>query len=206
MAKLYFRYGTVSSTKTMNLLAVAHNYRSQNKKVLLMKPRIDSRFGEDIIKSRSGLFHDADVLIDEESELHIQNYQGYQCILVDEAQFVSKEIIDQLRSISVHQNIPVICYGLRTDFKTCLFEGSKRLLEVADSIEEIKTTCHYCNGKGIFNIKFSNGVATDEGPQVYLAHDDTYLAACAACYESQLNKTKHPSVNKFVSNLADAPQ
>lgn len=171
-----------------------------------MKPSMDSRFGKNIIKSRSGLSNDADVLVDENSELHIQNYKDYHCILVDEAQFLTKEIVDQLRYISIHQNIPVICYGLRTDFKTHLFEGSQRLLEVADSIEEIKTTCHYCNRKGVFNLKTVNGFATDEGPQVQLAADETYLATCASCYETQLDKGKRPSKAVFVPNLAEAPQ
>ena len=187
MAKLYFRYGTVSSAKTMNLLAVAHNYRRQKKKILVMKPKIDTRYGQDVVQSRSGLHTEADILLDEKTELDIQNYSGYNCILVDEAQFLSSETIDKLRSISVEQNIPVICYGLRTDFKTNLFEGSRRLLELADSIEEIKTTCGFCNSKAVFNLKAVDGTYVQTGPQIELGLDETYTAACAACYLSLIH-------------------
>ena len=138
MAKLYFRYGTVGSAKTMNLLAVAHNYRHQNKKVLLLKPKIDTRFGHDVIKSRSGLIMEADLLIDDDTILDMDTLKGYHCLLVDEVQFLNASMIDQLRDISRKMNIPVICYGLRTDFRANLFEGSRRLFELCDAIEEVK--------------------------------------------------------------------
>lgn len=187
MAKLYFRYGTVGSAKTMNLLAVAHNYRHQNKQVLLLKPSLDDRFGIESITSRSGLTMNADILVSDDTQLDDELLHGVHCILVDEAQFLSTDFIDQLRQISAHNGIPVICYGLRTDFKSRLFPGAKRLLEVADSIEEVKTTCAFCNRKAVFNVKFSNGIATTEGPTIDLGADEKYLPACSVCYSEQTN-------------------
>ncbi len=124
MAKLYFRHGTMGSAKTLNLLAVAHNYRQQGKKVLLFKPDMDTRFGRENIRSRAGLECKADILVEPTSDLTQINYDGISCILVDEAHFLSMEHIDQLRDISLDKDIPVICYGLRTDFRSKLFPGS----------------------------------------------------------------------------------
>ena len=190
MAKLYFRYGTVGSAKTLNLLAVAHNYRQQGKKILLMKPDIDARFGKDLIKSRAGLEQVADVIIQSDTSLLAMDLKGLSCILVDEAQFLSSKTIDELRIITLEWDLPVICYGLRTDFKSFLFEGSRRLMEVADSIEEVKVTCHYCNHKAIMNLKHVNGVAVNEGPSVELGADEKYLPSCFKCYRSELQKAK----------------
>ena len=190
MAKLYFRYGTVGSAKTLNLLAVAHNYRQQGKKIILMKPDMDTRFGKEKIRSRAGLEHDADVLIHPEISLLSLDFQGISCILVDEAQFLSARTIDELRLIVFQWNVPIICYGLRTDFKSFLFEGSRRLMEVADSIEEIKVTCNYCNRKAIMNLKHVNGVAVNEGPSVELGAEEKYLPSCYECYRVELEKAK----------------
>lgn len=188
MAKLYFRYGTVGSAKTLNLLAVAHNYRQQGKQVLVMKPDLDTRFGRERVKSRAGLETQADVLIVDAASLQKVNFTDIQCILVDEAQFLSAEVIDVLRRITLDQNIPVLCYGLRTDFKSRLFEGSSRLLELADSIEEVKATCHFCNRKSILNLKHSNGVATNEGPSVDLGAEEKYFPTCYPCYRREIEK------------------
>ena len=157
MAKLYFRYGTVGCAKTLNLLAVAHNYRQQGKKIVLMKPELDTRFGREKIKSRAGLQETADVLIQPDVSILSMDFAGLSCILVDEAQFLAAKTIDELRQITVEWDIPVICYGLRRDFKTFLFDGSRRLMEFADSIEEVKVTCHFCNRKAIVNLKHVNG-------------------------------------------------
>ncbi len=170
----------------MNLLAVAHNYRSQDKKVLLFKPAIDDRFGESFIKSRTGLAMQADLLLDNTSEIDPKSLDGVHCILVDEAQFLSTRLINELRQITNKFDIPVICYGLRTDFRTDMFSGSKRLLELADTIEEVKTTCNFCNRKAIYNLKLQNGKATTEGASVELGLEDKYLPACAKCYEQKL--------------------
>lgn len=186
MAKLYFRFGTVGSAKTLNLLAVAHNYRQQGKEVILIKPALDDRFGKSHIKSRAGLEKTADILVDDDTNLLSCNFEGINCILVDEAQFISPKVIDQLREITLEHRIPVICYGLRTNFKKGLFDGSKRLLELADSIEEIKTTCAFCNRKAVYNLKHVNGVATVDGPAIDLGAEEKYFPACANCYSEQL--------------------
>ncbi|MBN4067421.1 thymidine kinase [Simkania negevensis] len=186
MAKLYFRYGTMGSAKTMNLLAVAHNYRSQGKEVLLLKPALDNRFGKETIRSRAGLEKSADMLVDEKTILTPEMFEKIYCVLVDEAQFISPKVIEQLRTITLEQHVPVICYGLRTNFRGHLFEGSKRLMELADSVEEIKTTCAFCNKKAIMNLKHVNGVATVDGPVIDLGKEEKYNPACYRCYQQQL--------------------
>jgi len=188
MAKLYFRHGTVGSAKTLNLLAVAHNYRQQGKKILLMKPGLDTRFGKEWIKSRAGLEMKADVLIDTVRSIEGLDYTGVSCILVDEAQFLSSAVIEELRRITLDCDIPILCYGLRTNFKSHLFEGSTRLMELADSIEEVKATCHFCNRKSIMNLKHVNGLATNEGPAVDLGAEEKYFPACYKCYVKELEK------------------
>ena len=188
MAKLYFRYGAMGSSKTLNLLAVAHNYRQQGKKVILMKPDFDVRFGKERIKSRAGLEMQADLLIENEESLRGIDYTGINCILVDEAQFLSAKSIEELRVITLKWDIPVICYGLRTDFKSYLFEGSARLLELSDSIEEIKSTCHYCNRKSTMNLKLVNGHAVNEGATIELGAEEKYFPACYKCYCIQIER------------------
>jgi thymidine kinase len=185
MAKLYFRHGTVSSAKSLNLLAVAHNYRSQGKQVVLIKPALDDRFGADVIRSRAGIEQVADLKVVADTQIDPREFDGVSCILVDEAQFLSATVVEQLRDISVDLNIPVICYGLRADFRTRLFEGAARLFELADSIEEIKTTCAFCNRKAVANLKHVNGVATLSGPSIELGAEERYFPACYACYKTQ---------------------
>ncbi len=188
MAKLYFRYGTVGSAKTLNLLAVAHNYRQQGKEVCLIKPELDTRFGKAKIKSRAGLESTADILVKPDTLLDKNLFQDIYCILVDEAQFLSESLINQLRDITLEMDIPVICYGLRTDFKARFFEGSKRLMEISDSIEEVKSTCYFCNKKSVMNLKHVNGVATIEGPSIQLGAEELYYPACYKCYKEQVIK------------------
>lgn len=178
MAKLYFRYGTMDSAKSMNLLAVAHNYRKQGKVVLLIKPRIDNRFGEATITSRCGLSAVADVLVDPLTTLEPERFEGVDCVLVDEAQFLSPYVVDQLREMTRAQKLPVICYGLRTDFQTRLFPGSRRLLELADTIEEVKVTCQHCSRKAVFNLRAHEGRAVLDGDQVMLGDVDHYAPVC----------------------------
>ncbi|MFH1132644.1 MAG: thymidine kinase [Pseudomonadota bacterium] len=190
MAKLYFRYGTVGSAKTLNLLAVAHNYGQQNKRAFIIKPELDVRFGQERVHSRAGIEKKADLLVGPETKLDTNAFEGIDCILVDEAQFLSANLIDQLRKVTKEQNVPVICYGLRTDFRTNLFEGAKRLLEIADSIEEIKTTCYYCNRKAVFNLRLANGVPTLEGPTIDLGTEEKYLPTCANCYTAKLQNAR----------------
>ncbi len=190
MAKIYFRYGTVGSAKTLTLLAVAHKYRQQGKEVLLLKPELDDRFGKDNIRSRAGLEMTADIMVQENTKLDFDQFLGMSCILVDEVQFMSPYVIDQFREGSIILDIPFICYGLKTDFRTNLFPGSKRLIEIADSIEEIKCTCYFCNKKGIFNLKHVNGTATVEGPSVQLGAEEMYYPTCCRCYKKQVEKAK----------------
>lgn len=195
MAKLYFRYGTVGSAKTLNLLAVAHNYRQQGKEILLIKPAIDTRFGSSVIKTRAGLEMPADVLAPtDHAVMPLPALDEIACILVDEVQFLYPDIIDQFRHITcsaVSPNhttgIPVICYGLRADFRRQAFPAAQRLFELADSIEEIKTTCAYCLRKAIFNLKLLDGKPTLAGPTVELGCEEKYLPACGACYAQQHN-------------------
>ena len=178
MAKLYFRYGTMDSAKTLNLLAVAHNYRKQGKRVLLVKPAVDDRFGAARIASRSGLEADADLLLGETDELGPGDVEGMDCVLVDEAQFLSPRIVEAMRRITIRPGVPVICYGLRTDFRTRLFPGSRRLLELADRIEEVKVTCQYCQKKAILNLRIAGDKAITDGPQIELGADDRYAPVC----------------------------
>lgn len=191
MSKLYFKYGTVGSAKTLNLLAIAHSYKQQKKRVMLLKPALDIRFGKSVIQSRAGLKAKADILLSDEVDLFQRSFDDVDCILVDEAQFLSKNLIDQLRNISLYKNIPVICYGLKNDFKNFLFEGSKRLMELADSIEEIKSTCFYCNKKASCNMKYVNNVPTNQGPSVELGCEEKYQASCYACYKKKLREAKN---------------
>ena len=182
MAKLYFRYGTMDSAKTLNLLAVAHNYRKQGKRVMLMKPRLDDRFGATRIASRSGLSAEADLLVDETTPLPPSLFEGYHCVLVDEAQFLAPEAVLALRRATIDPGVPVICYGLRTDFRTRLFPGAQRLMELADRIEEVKVTCQYCNGKAICNLRMADGKAAVDGPTVQLG-DTEYHPVCWRHYD-----------------------
>jgi thymidine kinase len=202
MAKLYFRYGTVGSAKTMNLLAVAHNYRQQGKKVLLLKPELDTRFGRDVIKTRAGLEAPADVIVPASGPCQLPDVNEVVCLLVDEAQFLSVESVDQLHNIAhactYHPynrvGIPVICYGLRTDFRRQLFPASQRLLELADAIEEIKTICTFCLRKAVFNLKLCGGRPTLDGPVVELGCEEKYLPVCAACYATKHDLNRNQTV------------
>lgn len=201
MPKLYFRHGAVSSAKSMNLLAVAHSYKAQGKNVMLMKPALDDRFGKEKIRSRAGLEQDADVLISSSTNLLELEPNDCHCILVDESQFLAPSHIEQLRTITDLWRVPVICYGLRTDFRTHLFPGSKRLMELADSVEEIKTTCFFCNRKAVFNLKHVDGVADVDGPAVQLGSEEKYFPACYVCYSSALTDVglKFPSATPAVT-------
>lgn len=180
MAKLYFRHGPVSSAKTLNLLAARHNYLTQGKKVITVKPAADTRYGERTIGSRALLTAEADVVLEAGKTVPFTvELDGVSCVLVDEVQFLHPSYIDHFRTIA-NAGVPVICYGLRTDHQRRLFPASARLFELADSIEEIKTTCARCNRKAIFNEKF----AGDKGLQVEVGGDEMYRPVCATCWIS----------------------
>lgn len=186
MYKLYFRYGSMNSSKTANLLMVAYNYKQKGKKVVLIKPKIDDRFGEKYIASRCGMKMEADIIVDEKSELYnIYDWKKYDCVLVDEVSFLTPKQIEELRKITEY--IPVIGYGLRTDYKRQLFPGSKRLMELADSIEEIKNICTFCNKKAIFNMKINkDGKAIKDGSNdIEIGAEDKYISVCYRCYEKE---------------------
>ncbi|HVK77160.1 MAG TPA: thymidine kinase [Kofleriaceae bacterium] len=188
MAKLYFRYGTMDSAKTLNLLAVAHNYRKQGKRVLLLKPRIDTRFGTTTIASRSGLTAEADLIVDEDTALPASVFADTHCVLVDEAQFLTPAAVEALRRATVDPGVPVICYGLRTDFRTRLFPGAQRLMELADRIEEVKVTCQYCNSKAVCNLRLHQGKAAVDGPTIQLG-DTEYHPVCWRHYDEAVRAT-----------------
>ena len=192
MAKLYFRYGAMGSAKTLQLLAVAHNYRDQSKRVLLAKPALDRRFGKGVISSRAGLSAEADLLIDGDTNWDPVRFKVLDCVLVDEAQFLDWDAVDALRSLTIDPGVPVICYGLRTDFQGLLFPGSERLLAIADSIEEVKTTCRHCNRKATMNMRLQDGKPVFEGEQVQLGGDESYVPACFPCYHHRRSLVVRP--------------
>lgn len=194
MAKLYYRYGAMGSSKTANALMVKYNYEERGQKVLLAKPAVDTRDGERIIKSRCGLESPC-VLFDEISENMLS---GYSCVIVDEAQFLTKEQVNFIIHIVDTLNIPVVCYGLRADFKGNLFEGSAALLASADTIEEVKTIC-WCGKKATYNARFdSKGNVVKTGAQVVLGANDKYIGLCRKHWaEGNLGPNKVPSANVF---------
>lgn len=188
MSKLYFRYGAMNCGKSTALIQVAYNYEERGMHVVLVKPKIDTKDG-DYISSRLGIRRQVDFCLEAEDNFItiIDNYLkekgNIHCILADEAQFFTEEQINQLFEIAVKRDIPVICYGLRTDFLTEGFVGSKRLLLIAHSIEELKTICS-CGRKAIFNPRKVNGEFVFEGEQVCIdnsAHIQ-YISMCGHCY------------------------
>lgn len=173
MAKLYFRYGAMGSSKTANAIMVDYNYRERGQKSLILKPQLDTRDGDRVVGSRSGLR--APCLFFE--ELSSINPRDYDCIIVDEAQFLTKAQVQQLVDIVDQLDVPVICYGLRADFQQNLFEGSKWLLAWADTIEEVKTVC-WCGRKATCNARISGGRVVKAGEQIMLGGNESYVALC----------------------------
>lgn len=187
MAKLYFKYGAMGSSKTAQALITKFNYEERGMKVLLIKPATDNRDGLDIIKSRIGLKETAHALKSEDSVLDFfKRNEKIDVIIADECQFFTSAQIDELRYIVDHYEIPVLCFGLRTDFMTRLFPGSLRLFEVADSISEIKTICS-CGSKAIVNARLaSHGKVLSEGEQVFIGGNESYVAMCHKCWKKAL--------------------
>lgn len=176
MAKLYFRYGAMGSSKTANALMVEYNYRERGKRALLAKPATDTRDGEKIVSSRMGLKRNC-IWTEELLEMTDEQLKTYDCVIVDEAQFCSKEQVEFLTYIVDELHIPVICYGLRADFRNELFPGSMWLLAWADEIEEIKTVC-WCGKAAKCNARFNEHGIVREGAQVVLGGNDSYIALC----------------------------
>ena len=173
MAKLYFRYGAMGSSKTANAIMVQYNYRERNQKVLMVKPQLENRDGERIIRSRSGL--ETECVFAE--ELEGMDLTAYDCVIVDEAQFLTKAQVEYLVHIVDDLGIPVIAYGLRADFKGNFFEGSMWLMAWADTIEEVKTIC-WCGKKAICNARVVDGKVAREGEQIVLGGDEQYVSLC----------------------------
>lgn len=195
MAKLYFRYGAMNSGKSTALMQVAHNYEERGMKVRLLKPAIDSK-GQNFLVSRLGIQMKVDYLVQKEDDLFalfdtLCQGEEISCFLVDEAQFLRAEQVDQLLKIAVFKDMPVICYGLRTDFQMVGFEGATRLLLIAHSLEELKTICR-CGRKAAFNGRKKGERFVFEGEQVAIDGEDVhYESLCAHCYfqKSSLPKT-----------------
>ena len=173
MAKLYFRYGAMGSSKTANAIMVRHNYLERGQRVLMLKPRLDNRDGETMIASRSGLRCHCHFIED----LDRFNVRDYDCLIVDEAQFLTRAQVERLVRVVDIDNVPVIAYGLRCDFRNELFEGSQWLLAWADTIEEVKTIC-WCGKKAVCNARVVDGKVAREGEQIVLGGSESYVSLC----------------------------
>lgn len=192
MAKLYFRYGAMGSSKSANILMVRYNYEERGQYAVLLKPRTDNRDGEHEIKSRIGLEAPAeyvDEFLKEISETWSADSGEYRyhgkkvdAVLIDEAQFLSPEEVDTLSDIVDFYGIPVLCYGLRADFQTHLFPGSRRLMEIADIIEEVPTVC-WCGRRAQCNTRYADGKIVREGAQIFLGSNESYVALCRKHYQ-----------------------
>ncbi len=193
MAKLYFRFGAMNSGKSTALLQAAYNYEERGHRVLLAKPEVDTR-GDASIVSRLGVTRNADFTIGPDTDLYrrfqvmrgriVSRYErDVSCLLIDEAQFLSEAQVDDLLRIALLEDIPVLAYGIRTDFQTVAFPGSRRLLEIAHSLEELKTICR-CGRKAIFNARTAGGVFVFDGDQVAIEDggDVVYESLCGTCY------------------------
>lgn len=192
MAKLYFRYGAMGSSKSANILMVRYNYEERGQYAVLLKPRTDNRDGEHEIKSRIGLEAPAEY-VDEflkeiletwsaDSEEYRYHGKKVDAVLIDEAQFLSQEEVDTLSDIVDFYEIPVLCYGLRADFQTHLFPGSRRLMEIADIIEEVPTVC-WCGRRAQCNTRYADGKIVREGAQIFLGSNESYVALCRKHYK-----------------------
>ena len=192
MAKLYFKYGAMGSSKTAQALITKYNYEENDMKVWLIKPSADTRDGVSVLRSRIGLEAEVEVIapeVDIYARFLGSRVRRCDVIIVDECQFMTEKQIDQLRAIVNEQNVPVLCFGLRTDFLTRLFPGSRRLMELADCIEEIKTMCD-CGAKATVNARISDGYIDTEGAQVVLGGNDSYIAMCHRCYVNSIREHK----------------
>ena len=180
MAKLYFRYGAMGSSKTANAIMVWYNYHERGQRALLLKPATDTRDGVSAIRSRCGLA--AECMLFDALDLDAVRAHAYDCLIVDEAQFLAPEQVDLLARIVDEYGVPVICYGLRTDFMGNFFPGSARLLACADTIEEIKTICQYCSRKATMVLRTQAGKPVYDGEQIQIGGHETYISVCRKHY------------------------
>ena len=219
MAKLYFRYGAMNSGKSTALLQAAYNYEERDQRVLLAKPAIDSR-GDNEIVSRLGASRPVDFTIAPEEDVLArfmrerarvtrESSKDVSCFLVDEAQFLSESQVDDLLRIAIEEDVPVLAYGIRTDFQTVAFPGSRRLLEIAHSLEELKTICR-CGRKAMFNARKVDGAFVFDGDQVAIAgaREVSYEPLCGACYLEEsggvLNRGRRPRLDFSYGTAPDA--
>lgn len=189
MAKLYFKYGAMGSSKSAQALITKFNYEELGMTVWLIKPSTDSRDGADIIRSRIGLESRAQVITPEQNVVEEYRRIGkHDVIIADEAQFFTPEQIEQLRELVDDENLPVLCFGLRTDFLTRFFPGAQRLMELADSLTEIKTVCA-CGRKATVNARIDeSGRVITQGDQVFLGGNDSYIAMCHKCWKQKIRE------------------
>ena len=189
MAKLYFKYGAMGSSKSAQALITKFNYEELGMRVWLIKPSVDTRDGADVIRSRIGLQRRAEVVTPEQDIVEAYHRAGrHDVIIVDEAQFFTPEQIDGLRELVDAEDLPVLCFGLRTDFLTHFFPGARRLMELADSLTEIKTVCA-CGRKATVNARIDGaGNVVTEGSQVMLGGNDSYVAMCHSCWKKKIRE------------------
>lgn len=189
MAKLYFKYGAMGSSKTANALITKFNYEERGMKVWLIKPSVDTRDGADMIRSRIGLEQRASVITPEMDIVkEFASHSDANVIIADECQFFTVDQINGLRQIVDELDVPVLCFGLRTDFLTHTFNGSHRLFEIADSISEIKTICS-CGKKAVVNARIDpQGRVVTEGGQILLGGNDSYVAMCHSCWKKAIKQ------------------
>jgi len=176
MAKLYFYYGAMGSSKTANALMTHFNYEEVGQNALLVKPEIDTRFGERVVRSRIGLENEC-VFLEDLVKMSEEDIKKYDCIIVDEVQFATPEQVDYLSDIVDFMDVPVVAYGLRADFRNILFPGSERLIAIADVIHEVKTVC-WCGHKATCNARYNENGIVRSGAQVMLGANDSYVALC----------------------------
>lgn len=188
MAKLYFKYGTMGSSKTAQALITKFNYEERGMKTVLIKPSVDTRDGKNICKSRIGLSAEALTVNKSVNLFKLIRDMKVDVVIVDECQFLTEDQVDQLADVVMEMDVPVLCFGLRADFQTHLFPGSKRLFEIADSITEIKYICE-CGNKAVVNARLDeNGRVVTEGSQVLIGGNDRYVAMCRKCWLKKIKE------------------
>lgn len=193
-SRLYFKYGTMGSSKSAQALMAKFNYEQKGMVVMLVKPSLDNRGdgdGQPMVRSRIGLSSPCEIIRPEDSFVELfdkfKAANGCDCVIVDEAQFCTTKQVDELKLLT--KQVPVLCYGLLNNFRCQLFEGSKRLVELSDSLQEIKSVCR-CGRKSTVNARFINGKCVDDGPVVFIGGDESYENMCYWCWQDELKKAR----------------
>ena len=193
-SRLYFKYGTMGSSKSAQALMAKFNYEQKGMVVMLVKPSVDNRGdgdGQPMVRSRIGLSSPCEIIRPEDSFVELfdkfKAENGCDCVIVDEAQFCTTKQVDELKLLT--KQVPVLCYGLLNNFRCQLFEGSKRLVELSDSLQEIKSVCR-CGRKSTVNARFINGKCVDDGPVVFIGGDESYENMCYWCWQDELKKAR----------------